>query len=126
MHANQLESHIERSLIKKVKGSYQQHTDFLAKKCKENAEKQKEDHLKPIIEEICALDQKKVHLESLMEDLPTEIDKLGYDKVNVNKFETMKTTIEKSHMLKHAADKKQELNSCIKKRQKLEEMENKR
>lgn len=55
MYANQLESHaihIERSLIKKVKGSCQQYTQFLAKKHKEIAGKQNEDCLKPIIEDI--------------------------------------------------------------------------
>ena len=55
MHANQLKSHTntkERSLIKKVKGSYQQYTQFLAKKHKEIAGKQNEDCLKPIIEDI--------------------------------------------------------------------------
>ena len=58
MHANQLESHtipIERSLIGKVKGSYQQYIQFVAKKCKEKVGKQKEDRLKPIIEDISAL-----------------------------------------------------------------------
>ena len=111
MHANQLESHtipIERSpsLIQNVKGSYQQYTQFLARKPKEKVGKQKEDCLKPIIEEISALDEKKVHVENLIKNLRTEHDKLGYDAVRANKLETMKATLDKSHVLKHAASQK--------------------
>ena len=121
MHTNQLESHtipIERSLIKKVKGSYQQYTQFFAKKCHDKARKQKQDCLKPITEEISALDQKKVHFKNLIKDLSTESDdKLGYNTVKAHKFETMKTTLEKSHVLKRATDQKpNKLDSCIEKR----------
>ena len=67
-------------------------------------EKQKEDRLKPITEEISALDQKKVHVQSLIKDLNVESHKLGYDVVKENKFETMKTTLQKWHVLKRPAN----------------------
>ena len=81
------------------------------------------DCFKHILEEISALDQKKVHLENLVKDVRTESDKLRYDVVKANKFVKIKTTLQKSHAAdqKCTADQRQkELDSCIEKRQKLE------
>ena len=86
---------------------------MVAKKRKEKAGKQKKDCLKPIIEEICTLDQKKIDIENLRKDIRTESEKLGYDAVKANKFETMKTTLEKLHV-----QKQKEFDSCIEKRKK--------
>ena len=49
-----------------------QYTQLLAKNPKEQLRKQKEDCWKPIIEEISALDQKKVHFKNLIKNLPTD------------------------------------------------------
>ena len=92
---------------------------MVAKKCKEKAGKQKKDCLKRIIEEISTLNQKKIDIENLMKDIRTESEKLGYDAVKTNKFETMKTTLEKLHV-----QKQKEFDSCIEKRKKLEGMKN--
>ena len=59
--------------------------------------------LKPIIEEICFLIQKKVHFENLIKDVRKYSDKLGYDVVKTNKFKAMKATLEKSLVLNLAA-----------------------
>ena len=53
--------------------------------------------MKPIIEGISGLDQKKVHLENLIKDLHTGSDKLGYV-AKANKFETTTTTLKKTRV----------------------------
>ena len=130
MHANSFELHtlpIERDLIKKVKNSYQEYTQFLANQRKEKALKEKENQMKPILEEISSLDLEKTRLENMIKDLRRESDELGYEAGKAKNFDSKKTTIEKCNLLKRAAeDKQKELSEVIGKRQKLQELKDKK
>ena len=110
MSANCFEPHtfpINRNLIRSVKSSCQRYGHKLAENHKEIAWKDREEKVKPIVAEVHSLDRERILLETTIEDLREESDRLGYEAEKFSKLESVKLMVTKYIALKQAASDKQ-------------------
>ena len=116
---------MKKDLIQSVRNSYKKYSQSVAEKRKENVQKEKQKKAQPLSSEISSLEKKKILLETTINDLRKESDKLGFEAEKASKLDLLKLLVTKSNALKRAANDKQlELEECIeKKRQLLEAKE---